>query len=128
MTAVHSNQNKDVTTFKSNEAYNIVEQRPVVGGKGRGRGRGGGGGGGGGEEIEEYEEIGTTCYPITHHQQPKIMEGGGGGGSGSGGGGGGGEGKGDKEVTSAPPQLLNIVEGGGGGAEEGLYEELPGGE
>ena len=124
MTAVHSNQNKDVTTFKSNEAYNIVEQRPVVGGKGRGRGRGGGGGE---EEIEEYEEIGTTCYPITHHQQPKITEGGGGG-SGSGGGGGGGEGKGDKEVTSAPPQLPNIVEGGGGGAEEGLYEELPGGE
>ena len=46
MTAVHSNKKRDVTAFKSNEAYNIVEQCQMVGGGGGGGvGEGGGGGG-----------------------------------------------------------------------------------
>ena len=112
MTAVHSNKKRDVTAFKSNEAYNIVEQRQMVGG-------GGGGGGEGG--IQEYEEIGKTGHPITSHQQPKSAAG-----RGAGGGAGGGGGR--MEASSASPELLSTAGGGGGGADEGLYEELPGGE
>ena len=67
MTDFHSNKKRDVTNFKSNEDYNIVEQHQMVGG-GVGGGRGGGGGsmgatsaspqllstaGGGGEGAEE---------------------------------------------------------------------------
>ena len=76
MTDFHSNKKRDVTTFKSNEDYNIVEQHQMVGGVGGGRGGGGGSMG----------------------------------------------------ATSASPQLLSTAGGGGEGAEEGLNEELPGGE
>ena len=116
MTAVHSNKKRDVTAFKSNEAYNIVEQRQMVGGGGGGAGGGRVGEGG----IQEYEEIGTTGHPITRHQQPKSAAGRGAGG-GAGGGGGGRMG-----ASSASPQLLSTARGGG--ADEGLYEELPEGE
>ena len=113
MTAFHSNKKRDVTTFKSNEAYNIVEQRQVVGGGGRGVGEGG---------IQDYEEIGTTGHPITRHQQLKSAAGRGAGGEAGGGGGG------RMGASSASPQLLSTAGGGGGGTDEGLYEELPGGE
>ena len=123
MTAVHGNKNRDVTSLKGNEAYNIVEQCQVVEKDGK-------------VGIQEYEEIGATDHSIADHQEPKsaakVRKGGrrgkrGESGRGRGGGGGGG-GRGSIEASSTSPQLLSTTGMGEGETEERLYEEVPGGE
>ena len=119
MTAVYGNKNRDISTLRGNEAYNIVEPCQVVERQGE-------------VGILEYEEIGATDQFIARHQEPKSAsevqkerrrgKSGGGRGGGSGGGGGG------MEVSYTSPQLLTTAGVGEGGTDEVLYEELPGGE
>ena len=97
MTAVDSNKSKDVTTFKSNEAYSIVEQHQAVAG-----GR-----------NQEYEDIQTAVHSINKHQQSVQA------------GVGGRRRRGDVTIFNSN-EAYNIVEQhqavGGGGIHE--YEEI----
>ena len=121
MTAFHGNKNRDVSTLKGNEAYNIVKQCQVVEKDGK-------------VGIQEYEEIGATDHSIARHQEPKsaaeVRKGGRRGkrGESGRGGGGGGRGGGSIEASSTSPQLLSTAGMGEGETEERLYEEVPGGE